>query len=67
MKFGVRLAVQGEMGAQGQGWDYARSMTLEAEELGFDSVWLPDHVINAHMNTRSPCWNVGPFFPHSLP
>jgi dimethylsulfone monooxygenase len=61
MKFGVRLAVQGEMGAQGQGWDYARSMTLEAEELGFDSVWLPDHVINAHMNTRVPmleCWTV---------
>jgi FMNH2-dependent dimethyl sulfone monooxygenase len=54
MKFGVRLAVQGEMGARGQGWDYTRAMAIEAEELGFDSVWLPDHVINAHMSTRTP-------------
>lgn len=54
MEFGVRLAVQGEMGAKGQGWDYTRDMALEAEELGFDSVWLPDHVINAHMNKEVP-------------
>lgn len=54
MKFGVRLAVQGEMGAQGQGWPLARQMATEAEALGFDSVWLPDHVINAHMNVRVP-------------
>lgn len=54
MKFGVRLAVQGEMGAKGQGWDYVKAMTLEAEALGFDSVWLPDHVINAHMAKRTP-------------
>jgi dimethylsulfone monooxygenase len=54
MRFGVRLAVQGEMGAPGAGFDYARSMALEAEALGFDSVWLPDHVINAHMDPRTP-------------
>ena len=54
MKFGVRLAVQGEMGAPGAGFDYARLMALEAEALGFDSVWLPDHVINAHMQKRTP-------------
>jgi FMNH2-dependent dimethyl sulfone monooxygenase len=54
MRFGVRLAVQGEMGAPGAGFDYARSMALEAESLGFDSVWLPDHVINAHMDRRTP-------------
>lgn len=54
MEFGVRLAVQGEMGAKGQGWDYTREMALEAEEIGFDSVWLPDHVINAHMTKRTP-------------
>lgn len=54
MKFGVRLAVQGEMGAKGQGWDYTREMALEAEDIGFDSVWLPDHVINAHMSKRTP-------------
>jgi dimethylsulfone monooxygenase len=54
MQFGVRLAVQGEMGAKGQGWDYTREMAIEAENLGFDSVWLPDHVINAHMSPRTP-------------
>jgi dimethylsulfone monooxygenase len=54
MEFGVRLAVQGEMGAKGQGWAYTREMALEAEALGFDSVWLPDHVINAHMSKRTP-------------
>jgi dimethylsulfone monooxygenase len=54
MRFGVRLAVQGEMGAPGAGFDYVRSMALEAESLGFDSVWLPDHVINAHMDRRTP-------------
>ncbi len=54
MRFGVRLAVQGEMGAPGAGFDYAKNMALEAEELGFDSVWLPDHVINAHMDKRKP-------------
>ncbi len=61
MHLGVRLAVQGEMGATGQGWDLARQMTLEAEELGFDSVWLPDHVMNAHMAVDVPmleCWTV---------
>jgi FMNH2-dependent dimethyl sulfone monooxygenase len=54
MEFGVRLAVQGEMGAKGQGWDYTREMALEVETLGFDSVWLPDHVINAHMSKDVP-------------
>ena len=54
MEFGVRLAVQGEMGAPGSGFDYARDMALEAEALGFDSVWLPDHVINAHMDQSVP-------------
>lgn len=61
MEFGVRLAVQGEMGAKGQGWDYTRDMALEAEALGFDSVWLPDHVMNAHMTKNTPmleCWTV---------
>lgn len=54
MEFGVRLAVQGEMGAKGQGWDYTREMAIEAEKIGFDSVWLPDHVINAHMKKEVP-------------
>lgn len=61
MRFGVRLAVQGEMGEQGASYQRARDMTLEAERLGFHSVWLPDHVINAHMDVSVPmfeCWTV---------
>lgn len=61
MKFGVRLAVQGEMGAPSAGFEYAKTMALGAEALGFDSVWLPDHVINAHMTKKTPmleCWTV---------
>lgn len=61
MRFGVRLAVQGEMGEQGASYQRARDMTVEAEGLGFDSVWLPDHVINAHMDVSVPmfeCWTV---------
>lgn len=61
MRFGVRLAVQGEMGEQGASYERARDMSIEAERLGFNSVWLPDHVINAHMNVSVPmldCWTV---------
>jgi hypothetical protein len=42
------------MGAKGQGWEYTREMAIEAEELGFASVWLLDHVINARMNKEVP-------------
>jgi hypothetical protein len=54
MECGARLAVQGDNGCEGQGWEYTREMALEAEELGFASVWLPDHVINAPMNKEVP-------------
>lgn len=61
MKFGVRLAVQGEMGEKTASYEGARDMAVEAEELGFDSVWLPDHIINAHMEVSVPmfeCWTL---------
>ena len=54
MRFGVRLAVQGEMGSPKASYAAARDMALEAEDLGFDSVWIPDHVINAHMDVNVP-------------
>jgi dimethylsulfone monooxygenase len=57
MRFGVRLAVQGEMGSPEASYEGARDMALEAEQLGFDSVWIPDHVINAHMNVRVPMFD----------
>lgn len=57
MRFGVRLAVQGEMGSPEASYGGARDMALEAESLGFDSVWIPDHVINAHMDVTVPMFD----------
>lgn len=54
VKFGIRLNVQGEMGATSSGFDYALEMARLAEDLGFDSVWIPDHVENAHLNREKP-------------
>ncbi|WNK00866.1 LLM class flavin-dependent oxidoreductase [Thalassospiraceae bacterium LMO-JJ14] len=54
VKFGIRLAVQGEMGATSAGFTYALEMAQIAEDLGFDSVWIPDHVENAHLDRSKP-------------
>ncbi len=50
MDFGVRLTIQGEMGAPAYGLaEYASEMVLKAEELGYDSAWIPDHLNNARV------------------
>ena len=54
LKFGVRLNIQGEMGAKSSGFDYTLKMARLAESLGFDSVWIPDHVENAHLDRSKP-------------
>ncbi|MBC8339924.1 MAG: LLM class flavin-dependent oxidoreductase [Alphaproteobacteria bacterium] len=54
IKFGLRLNIQGEMGAKSAGFEYALEMARIAEDLGFDSVWIPDHVENAHLNREKP-------------
>ena len=54
LKFGVRLNIQGEMGAKSFGFDYTLEMARLAESLGFDSVWIPDHVENAHLDRSKP-------------
>ena len=54
IKFGLRLNIQGEMGAESAGFDYALEMARMAEDLGCDSVWIPDHVENAHLNREKP-------------
>src|SRR3546814_16097669 len=54
IKFGIRLTVQGEMGATSSGFEYALGMAQIAEDLGFDSVWIPDHVENAHLDRSKP-------------
>lgn len=53
-KFGIRLNIQGEMGATSSGFDYALEMARIAEDLGFDSVWIPDHVENTHLDRSKP-------------
>ena len=51
MDFGVRLTIQGEMGAPGEGLaQYAGDMAVRAEELGYDSAWIPDHLNNARVS-----------------
>lgn len=54
LKFGVRLNIQGEMGADSSAFSYALEMARTAEELGYDSVWIPDHVENAHLQREKP-------------
>lgn len=53
-RFGIRLNIQGEMGATSSGFDYALEMARISEDLGFDSVWIPDHVENAHLDRSKP-------------
>ena len=53
-RFGIRLNIQGEMGASSSGFDYALEMARISEDLGFDSVWIPDHVENAHLDRAKP-------------
>ncbi len=54
IKFGLRLNIQGEMGATSSAFDYTLEMARMAEDLGYDSVWIPDHVENAHLDRSGP-------------
>jgi FMNH2-dependent dimethyl sulfone monooxygenase len=54
VKFGLRLNIQGEMGATSSAYDYTLEMARMAEDLGYDSVWIPDHVENAHLDRSGP-------------
>ncbi|MDR0434965.1 MAG: LLM class flavin-dependent oxidoreductase [Gracilibacteraceae bacterium] len=50
MDYGVRLTIQGEMGAPGsQLADYAMTMGMRADELGYATAWIPDHLNNARV------------------
>ncbi|MDH3280622.1 MAG: LLM class flavin-dependent oxidoreductase [Gammaproteobacteria bacterium] len=54
LRCGVRLNIQGEMGARASTFSFALDMARLAEQLGYDSVWIPDHVENAHLNREKP-------------
>ena len=54
VKFGLRLNIQAEMGAASSAFDYTLEMARMAEDLGYDSIWIPDHVENAHLDRSGP-------------
>jgi FMNH2-dependent dimethyl sulfone monooxygenase len=54
VKFGLRLNIQAEMGASSSAFDYTLEMARMAEDLGYDSIWIPDHVENAHLDRSGP-------------
>lgn len=54
IKFGLRLNIQAEMGATSSAFDYTLEMARMAEDLGYDSIWIPDHVENAHLDRSGP-------------
>lgn len=54
VSFGVRLAIQGEMGASSSSFRYALEMSRAAEALGCESIWIPDHVENARGDPSGP-------------
>ncbi|MGH2559196.1 MAG: LLM class flavin-dependent oxidoreductase, partial [Thermomicrobiales bacterium] len=55
-------AQQGGMADGALRWADIRAMALRAEEIGFDSFWLPDHLITRHPGqpTSGPweCWSL---------
>lgn len=54
VNFGLRLNIQAEMGATSSAFDYTLEMARMAEDLGYDSIWIPDHVENAHLDRSGP-------------
>jgi alkanesulfonate monooxygenase SsuD/methylene tetrahydromethanopterin reductase-like flavin-dependent oxidoreductase (luciferase family) len=46
MKVGLALVpYEGAMGGDSPRWDDIRTMATLAEDIGFDSIWLPDHLL----------------------
>ena len=42
-------------------YDYVKKVAIEAEKIGIDSLWIPDHLLNPIKGERSPCpeaWTV---------
>lgn len=62
--WGVMLAQgwKGELGPAGweRAWPVAREWAVRAEELGFDGVWVFDHLRPYPARAGSPCWKRGP-------
>ena len=42
-------------------YDYVKRVAIEAEKVGIDSLWIPDHMLNPIKGERAPCleaWTV---------
>lgn len=62
LKVGLFLSVA--EGSAGERWQHLKSMARHAEAVGFDSLWIadhlmiPDHGVPEHANGRWECWSV---------
>ena len=59
-KFGIVLPVNAGISAWGVGLNFERmrDVTRLCEELGFDSVWVPDHFMTGHNNETYEAWTI---------
>lgn len=68
MKFGIFLPTFGgwfRKSASEQerqpSYDYVKKVAIKAEEIGIDSLWIPDHLLNPPKGEEAPCleaWTV---------
>jgi FMNH2-dependent dimethyl sulfone monooxygenase len=64
VNLGICISLQGGWipgAAEEASFDSVRRIALFAEEVGFDSLWLPDHLLNPIHGERAPClegWTV---------
>ena len=60
LRFGIALPVyggwlRGQPKTDETSFEYAKKVALKAEELGFDSIWIPDHLLNYMVGEGEPC------------
>ncbi|MGA7673040.1 MAG: LLM class flavin-dependent oxidoreductase [Nitrolancea sp.] len=63
LKFGIILPVaEFFMDGETPRWDDLLTMSLRAEEVGFDSIWIVDHLVVAHQGRETigvwECWSL---------
>ena len=63
MKFGMLLPTVGPLAAGPAAFDSLATIAQRAEALGFDSLWVPDHVVfPTVINSRYPYNETGRIF-----
>ena len=41
-------------------YNYVKKVAIQAEEMGIDSLWIPDHMLNPIKGERAPAQRLGP-------